>query len=60
MNQGKADASAASRLPHEPLDLGRIKQLVQLAHPDKHSNSPAANAATQWLLAQRRLLEAGK
>lgn len=30
-----------------------LHQLIRLAHPDRHGNSPAANDATAWLLAQR-------
>ena len=29
------------------------RRLIQLAHPDKHSGSPAATEATRWLLEQR-------
>jgi hypothetical protein len=31
-----------------------LARLIRLAHPDKHSNSPASNEATSWLLAQRK------
>jgi chromosome segregation ATPase len=29
------------------------RRLIQLVHPDKHSNSDAAHTATQWLLENR-------
>jgi len=38
------------------LDDRRIRQLLQLAHPDKHNGSAAANDATAWLLEQRNHL----
>ena len=34
-----------------PSDILRV--LIQLAHPDRHGNSPASNRATAWLLDQR-------
>ena len=30
-----------------------LRRLVRLCHPDRHSQSEAANEATAWLLAQR-------
>ena len=30
-----------------------LRRLVRLCHPDRHSQSEAANQATAWLLAQR-------
>lgn len=30
----------------------RLRLLIQLCHPDKHSNSEASVRATQWLLAK--------
>ena len=32
-----------------------LRRLVRLCHPDRHSQSEAANEATAWLLAQRAL-----
>ena len=29
------------------------RRLLQLVHPDRHANSPAATEATRWLLEQR-------
>jgi uncharacterized Zn ribbon protein len=31
-----------------------LARLIRLAHPDRHSNSEAANKATTWLLQQRQ------
>lgn len=36
----------------------RINQLIRLSHPDRHGNSPEANAATAWLLDLRTKLRA--
>jgi len=50
-----AEQSRTPRPQHNghniPPDM--LKRLIQLAHPDRHGGSPAANTATQWLLAQR-------
>ena len=35
------------------IETRRLRQLIQLCHPDKHGNSATANDITQWLLAQR-------
>jgi hypothetical protein len=35
------------------LDTTRVRQLLQLCHPDKHGGSQASTQATQWLLTQR-------
>ena len=35
------------------LDRTRIRELLQLAHPDKHGNSPLSARVTTWLLSQR-------
>jgi transcriptional regulator with XRE-family HTH domain len=32
----------------------RLRQLLQLCHPDKHGSSRASVAATQWLLSLRK------
>lgn len=34
-----------------------LRRLVRLCHPDRHSQSEAANQATAWLLAQRNRME---
>ena len=36
-----------------------LPKLIRLTHPDRHANSPASNAVTQWLLAQRKRMLAG-
>lgn len=35
-------------------DDSRIRQLLQLCHPDRHRNSQAATDATAWLLSLRK------
>ena len=39
----------ANSIPDEML-----RRLIYLCHPDKHNNSEAANAATSWLIKQRK------
>lgn len=38
-------------------DSARLRQLIQLCHPDRHAGSPAATDATCWLLERKRALE---
>ena len=45
--RGKAAAPAG--WSGAQLDQHRIRQLLNLCHPDKHGNSPASNTVTQWL-----------
>ena len=33
-----------------PVDATRVRQLIQLCHPDKHNQSDLAVQVTQWLL----------
>ena len=40
--------------PADSLDPARVRQLLQLCHPDKHGNSQLACEVTQWLLRQKR------
>lgn len=49
-NRWRAEALAAraTTIPPE-----QWRRLVQLCHPDRHSGSPAAQAATRWLLEVR-------
>ena len=43
-----------SRRPIErTIPLEQWRRLVQLCHPDRHSNSEAANQATRWLMEVR-------
>jgi len=37
-----------------PLDKARIRQLLQLVHPDKHAGSALAGEITAWLLSLRK------
>jgi hypothetical protein len=49
--------SAAATAPASPaLDPTRIRQLLQLTHPDRHGGSSLANEVTAWLLDLRRAL----
>lgn len=36
------------------LDAPRIRQLLQLCHPDRHAGSALANEVTAWLLSLRK------
>jgi hypothetical protein len=40
------------------LDRRRWRQLVQLAHPDRHGGSAAATDTTAWLNRLRAIIEA--
>lgn len=52
--KGAAPSPAAAATPSAPLEPSRIRQLLQLVHPDKHAGSALANEVTQWLLDLRR------
>ncbi len=45
----QASRDRASTIPPD-----RLRMLIQLAHPDRHGGSQAANDATAWLLALRK------
>lgn len=47
----QAGRLVAPALPR--LEPTRLRQLLQLCHPDRHGGSRAATEATQWLLEQR-------
>jgi len=36
------------------IDGARLRQLIQLCHPDRHAGSRAATDVTKWLLSMRR------
>lgn len=44
--------------PAPALDAARIRQLLQLCHPDRHGGSELAHAVTTWLLALKRQVTA--
>ena len=46
---GQASASAGSGPEPTALDKARVRQLLQLCHPDKHGGSDLAQRVTQWL-----------
>ncbi len=39
------------------VDRPRLRQLLQLCHPDKHGNSKTSQEVTQWLLEARQKLD---
>lgn len=43
----------AARTTKTGIPADHWRRLVQLAHPDRHGGSEAANAATRWLLENR-------
>lgn len=51
---GHASAIAMSEAAPAGLDKARIRQLLQLVHPDRHNGSALANEVTTWLLALRK------
>lgn len=36
-----------------PITPARLRQLIQLCHPDKHNGSASSNEVTQWLLTMK-------
>lgn len=46
---GKPKTVEVTRIPED-----KLKRLIMLCHPDRHSGSDAAKEMTQWLLKQRR------
>ncbi len=42
----------------QELDRQRVRQLLQLCHPDRHGGSPLAQTITQWLLQLKTRIEA--
>lgn len=53
--RGTKSASAAPQPAAAPvLDAGRLRQLLQLCHPDRHGGSALAGEVTAWLLDLRR------
>jgi hypothetical protein len=47
-------AELERRLARHNLDKVRVRQLLQLCHPDKHRGSPLATDVTRWLLGLNR------
>jgi hypothetical protein len=50
--QAHAKATTGKSLPADWRDY--LPRLIQLCHPDRHSNSEAATKATVWLLALKK------
>ena len=49
----KAETHLALNPPAEQLDVGMIRRLIQLCHPDKHAGSEMAKTVTMELLKMR-------
>lgn len=39
------------------IDKARMRQLLQLCHPDKHNGSATSTAVFQWLMSLRKELD---
>ena len=48
---GKAVTPAAPAMTVPAIEPDMLRRLIQLCHPDKHSDSEASNTATRYLLA---------
>lgn len=55
---GRATAMAENRDGGATLDVERLRELLQLVHPDRHGGSALAVRVTQWLLELRRKVAA--
>ncbi len=49
--KGKTAPTARNVPAVTPIEPGMLRRLIQLCHPDRHSNSEASNTATRYLLA---------
>ncbi|MBK6278762.1 MAG: hypothetical protein IPF57_11805 [Gammaproteobacteria bacterium] len=52
----EAGVAAGRSITATVLDKVRLRELIQLAHPDKHAGSALAVRVTAWLNDQRRAL----
>jgi len=48
-NAHRENVAVESFAKSSPLDKARIRELLQLVHPDKHAGSPLALRVPQWL-----------
>jgi len=55
---GRQFAEADVRREPIPFDQNRLRQLLQLCHPDKHGGSDLAQRVTQWLNEVKRRVPA--
>lgn len=55
---GEASAIARAEAAPPPIDKARVRELLQLVHPDKHGGSELAQRVTQWLLDLRKRVTA--
>lgn len=53
MRIGRASARPQPASPGS-IDAARLRQLLQLTHPDKHANSELSHTVTAWLLEMRK------
>lgn len=52
--RGVTTGRASAPTVKPALDKARLRELLQLCHPDKHAGSPLAQRVAQWLNEQRR------
>ena len=55
---GRDAALSEVRNGSATIDAERVRQLLQLAHPDKHGGSALATSVTAWLLEIRKKVTA--
>lgn len=48
------EAAPVPAVTATPIEPARVRQLIQLCHPDRHGGSPLAHDVTAWLLGLRR------
>lgn len=53
-HEGRATSKHSSQESTASIDAARLRQLMQLCHPDKHGGSELANKVTQWLAEMKR------
>jgi hypothetical protein len=52
--KGTTEKAAPTKPTTPAIDAGMLRRLIQLCHPDRHSNSEASTIATRFLLGLRR------
>lgn len=55
---GHAASEATRTLEPPPIDKARLRELLQLTHPDRHDGSELAQKVTAWLLDLRKRVTA--
>ena len=51
--ENKKSTAPQTALATPQIEPSMLRRLIQLAHPDRHGNSEAANTATRYLLGLR-------